>query len=113
MENRNTSKYKRAQKRVKDLKGFYNHFAIYLIVNFIIIGSRLTKLYSQADSITDIDFDRWLTFNVFSVAIFWGIGIVFHALKVFDFKIFKSWEDRKMKEFMDTENQNINDNLKF
>lgn len=113
METKNTSKYRRAQKRVKDLKGFYNHLAVYLIVNLIIIGSRLSRLISNADSIANIDFERWLTLNTFSVAFFWGIGLAFHALKVFDFKIFKEWEDRKMKEFMNEEEQTINDNIKF
>jgi hypothetical protein len=113
MQKKNTNTYKRAEKKLKDLKGFYNHLGIYLIVNLIIIGSHFTRLYSRVDSIAAVDFERWLTLNTFSVAFFWGIGVAFHALKVFDFKIFKSWEDRKMKEFMDEESQNINDDLKF
>lgn len=113
MESRNSNKYKRAQKKVQDLKGFYKHLAIYLIVNLIIIGSSFTRFYSSVTSVAEVNFERWLTLNTFSVAFFWGIGLAFHAFKVFDFKFFKSWEDRKIKEFLDKEESSINDDLKF
>ena len=33
----------------------------------------------------------------------WGIGVVFHGIKVFNYMPFigKDWEERKIKEFMD------------
>ena len=113
MENQDSRKYKAAKKRVDDLKGFYNHLAIYLVVNVIIIGSRLTKLFSRADSFSDVDFENWLSFNTFSVAFFWGIGLAFHALKTFEITIFKSWEEKKIKEFMEKDVYNTNDDFKF
>ena len=37
----------------------------------------------------------------------WGIGVVFHGLKVFNYMPFlgKEWEEQKIKEFMDREEQ--------
>lgn len=113
MENRNNRKYKAAKKRVEDLKGFYNHLAVYIIVNLIIIGSRITRIYSQVGGFAEINFERWLNLNTYSVALFWGIGLAIHALKTFDFKFFRSWEERKINEIMKEDDLNSTDNLKF
>jgi hypothetical protein len=96
MENHNLEeqKYIRAKKRVKQIKGFYVHLTVYLIVNLFIL---ISVFLSSGD---------WRIFwewNSFSTAIFWGIGLFFHAFNVFglDFLLGKSWEDKKIKEFMD------------
>ena len=36
----------------------------------------------------------------------WGIGVLFHGMKVFNYSPFfnKDWEERKIKEYMDKEN---------
>ncbi|WP_242157764.1 2TM domain-containing protein [Aestuariivivens sediminis] len=87
--------YLRAEKRVKSLKGFYWHAFWYVVVNFfliVFIGSQNTEFWS---------------FGTFSTAIFWGIGLGFHALGVFGKHIIfsKSWEERKIKRYMDQENK--------
>lgn len=84
----------RAQKRLKELKGFYWHAFWYVVVNifiFITIAS-------------NSNWNIW-NFGTFSTPIFWGIGLGFHALSVFGRNLFfsKSWEDRKIKEFMEKE----------
>jgi hypothetical protein len=35
----------------------------------------------------------------------WGIGVLFHGMKAFNYSPFlgKDWEERKLKEFMDQE----------
>jgi len=87
-------KYIKAKKRVKSIKGFYVHFAIYLMVNAFLIISRSFSNGGYED-LWD-----WQTYNT---AIFWGIGILFHAFNVFgmDILLGKNWEDRKIKEMMD------------
>ena len=96
MENKNfeEQKYIKAKKKVKSIKGFYVHFTVYLIVNAFLI---LARLFSGGgyDDLWD-----WQTYNT---AIFWGIGILFHAFNVFGmgFLLGKDWEDRKIKEYMD------------
>lgn len=87
-------KYLRAKKRVKKVKGFYVHFAVYIAVNvFILLANALSG-------------DGWRVFwewQSYSTLLFWGIGIAFHAFGVFgiDFILGRSWEERKIKEFMD------------
>ncbi|MEP2937242.1 MAG: 2TM domain-containing protein [Gilvibacter sp.] len=84
-------RYQRAKERVEKIKGFYVHFAIYLIfvVFFIYLNLRST------------DFP-WAIFPILG----WGIGILGHASEVFNYNPFlgRDWERRKMKEFMDKDN---------
>ena len=96
MENSNLEeqKYIRAKKKVKAIKGFYVHLTVYVLVNLFLI---VTRVFSGEGF--DI-FWQWQTYNT---AIFWGIGIVFHAFKVFGmgFLLGSNWEERKIKEIMD------------
>lgn len=89
--------YLRAKKKVETLVGFYWHLAVYIIVNAFLI--LLIGLYSG---------DGFRGFGTYATAIFWGIGLLFHFLGVFgpDFIFGKDWEKRKIKEFMDKEEQN-------
>jgi hypothetical protein len=87
-------KYLRAQKRVKAIKGFYVHLIVYIIVNLFLI------LLMAIPSGNWHVFFEW---QAYSTAVFWGIGLLFHAFNVFGltFLLGKSWEDKKIKEFMD------------
>ncbi|AXY09165.1 2TM domain-containing protein [Bacillus tropicus] len=81
-------KYLRAKKRVENLKAFYIHLTVYILVNlmlfFINISSDSSKL--------------WFLYPLGG----WGIGIVIHGLTTFPFGIFgKEWEERKIKEYME------------
>ncbi|PCI10080.1 MAG: hypothetical protein COB73_04100 [Flavobacteriaceae bacterium] len=97
-------RYKRAKKRVKEIKGFYWHLFWYLVVNiFITFGSTI------ADVVRGINVElEDLHFGMFSVWFFWGIGLVSHWLKVFGKNIIfsKDWEERKIKEYMDRDDVN-------
>lgn len=81
--------YRKAQKRVKKLKGFYNHLFSYIIVNLFLVG---LNLYQNPNYL-------WCLWVVFG----WGFGLVSHAMKVFSLDIFlgKNWEERKIKELME------------
>ena len=84
--------YVRAQKRVKELKGFYWHAFWYVAVNIFIIA---------IVAINSNNYDFW-NFGTFTTAFFWGIGLGFHALGVFGKNLIfsKNWEERKIKEYM-------------
>ena len=86
-------KYERARKRVKSIAGFYKHLSVYLIINAILIAMKYFN--------PDHD-ERFFEFNTFSTAIFWGIGVAFHALGVFGTNIFlgHDWEERKIQQIM-------------
>ena len=92
-------KYLNAKKRVKEIKGFYSHLLIYVLVNVFISSIIIFGLtYSGNNSFLE----SFSNFGVYSTWLFWGIGIFFHWLSVFGFKnLFGSaWEEKKIKEFM-------------
>jgi len=84
--------YLRAQKKLKEIKGFYWHAFWYVVVNVFII----IMIVSNSNGYI------W-HLGTFSTPLFWGIGLGFHALSVFgkDFFFSKSWEERKIQEYMD------------
>ncbi len=93
-------KYLQAKKRVEKIKGFYWHFISYVVVNIfvssiIIFGIMKDSGASFVDVIQE--------FAVYSVWIFWGIGLFFHWLSIFgsSWILGKNWEEKKIKEFMD------------
>lgn len=91
-------KYARAQKRVKDIKGFYWHLFWYLVVNiFITFGGTIRRMFFDGE----IHF--YPDFGIFSVWFFWGIGLVSHWIGVFGKNLVfsKNWEERKIKKYMD------------
>lgn len=95
----NEELYRRAQKRVKEIKGFYWHLFWYLAVNiFLTFGGTIRSFFFGGD----IDISG-LNFGSFSVWFFWGIGLVGHWLHVFGKNVFfsKNWEEKKIKEYME------------
>lgn len=96
MENFNEEyqRYERAKKQVEEIKGFYGNLVAFIVVNAFLIFINLK--YSPEY--------LWFLWCVFG----WGIGVVFHGFKAFNYTPFlgKDWEARKMKEFMDQEKQN-------
>ncbi|MBC7642519.1 MAG: 2TM domain-containing protein [Flavobacterium sp.] len=97
--NKNSEKYQYAKNRVKKIKGFYIHFTIYMIINSMII---LGIIYDQ-----DFNNLNFWSFETFSTALFWGIGLFSHGISVFgkDLIFNKNWEQKKIQEFMAKENK--------
>ncbi|MBT8318971.1 MAG: 2TM domain-containing protein [Gramella sp.] len=92
--------YKAAQKRVKDIKGFFIHLVVYIFINtaiFIVI----TQDQGLLDGLTE--------FGNYSTMFFWGIGLVAHWASVFgpNFIFGKKWEEKKIKELMDQDKKQI------
>lgn len=99
--------YIKAQKKVKAIKSFYIHLIVFILVNIflsgIIIFGLMQSGYDFSDAITN--------FGVYSTWLFWGIGLFFHFMGVFGFKslgLGKDWEERKIKEFIEKENDRKN-----
>lgn len=90
--------YEQAVKKVKKMKGFYIHAAVYVVVNIMIVIVNIQELKPNES------FFHWQNF---STAIFWGIGLLAHGLSTFapDWVLGKNWEERKIKEFMNQENE--------
>jgi hypothetical protein len=81
--------YQRAKRRVGQIRGFYVHATVYLLVNVLLIG---INLLTSRDHI-------WFIFPLLG----WGIGLLAHGLSVFGLVGFlgSDWEDRKIKEIVD------------
>ena len=89
-------RYLAAKKKVKKIKGFYVHLLVYVLVNLFL----LVSIYLNLDEDESI-----FQFGHFTTAIFWGIGVVIHGISTFglDMIFGKNWEERKIKEYMDKE----------
>lgn len=81
-------KYRKAKERVEEIKGFYIHFFIYIVVN---IGLFLINILTGSDSL-------WFFYPLIG----WGIGLVAHYIAVFGFfgMLDEGWEKRKIDELM-------------
>jgi two-component system, LytTR family, sensor kinase len=88
--------YMRAQKRVKEIKDFYGNLLSYLFVIPILIFINY-KTYWEF---------QWFWFPMIG----WGIGLSFHAFGVFGYG--RTWEERKIREILEKENQ-LNNNTKW
>jgi len=100
-EKSNGSKLNRARRRVAELKGFYTHLMVYIVINTIIVVVKLvgTSYYGETFM------GPFWHFSTFGVWIFWGIGLVFHASRVFGFIPFlgRDWEDRQIQKIINQE----------
>ena len=85
----------RATKRVRELRNFYIHAAIYVVVN---TGLVLLDL-AQGDG---LQWAQWVIFG-------WGIGLVVHGVSVFIFESRSAarWEARKIAEFTEEEERDL------
>lgn len=98
METKRSMAYLRAKKKVETLKGFYSHLAVYVLVNVGIILLSANVFNSQEIDFSDL--------GIYATAFLWGFGIVAHAIYVFyvmnmENNIFRRWEERKIKEFLE------------
>lgn len=83
--------YERAMKRVEDIKGFYGNLGSYIVVN---IGLMILNLVTTPEHL-------WFYWPMIG----WGIGVVFHGMKVFNYFPFfgKEWEEKKLKQLLEEE----------
>ena len=80
------SALERARKRVEDLRGFYTHLMVYLVVN----GGLVLLDLALGD-------EWWF----YWVAIPWGIGLAAHGVSIFAGRFFDSdWEQRKIESYL-------------
>lgn len=89
-------KYLLAKKKVEDIKGFYGNLTSYIFVNILLIA---INLWTSPNHL-------WFYWPL----MWWGLGVLFHGLKVFEVlpSFSKDWEERKIKELMEKEKENKN-----
>lgn len=98
-------KYERAKKRVEEIKGFYTHLVVYLLVNVFILFVNMGIL---SGGLLSINMPSW---TALTTPFFWGIGLLCHGLYVFkrNFSGLKRWEERKIRELMEKDTSDYND----
>lgn len=84
-------RYLNAQKRVKEIRGFYAHLISFVAVNIVIIIFNI--LYHELGYMK-------IKVNQFYSLIIWGIIVLIHAGFVF---LGNDWEKRKIRKLMDKE----------
>lgn len=92
--------YKEAQKRVKDIKGFYIHLVVYLFVNtaLIVANTNIIRIGNNG-----------LELSNFYTPLFWGVGLAAHWVSVFGpgLVLGKKWEERKIRELMEKDRERM------
>ena len=89
--------YENARKRLENLKGFYwSLFAYVIVIPFLMFVNFKTSWHQH----------KWFFYPMLG----WGVGLAFQAYEVFgkDKYFGKSWENRKLDEFMKEEETNLN-----
>jgi hypothetical protein len=81
-------KYLRAKKRVQNLKAFYIHLTVYVLVNVMLFVINLSS-----------DTENWWFLYPLGG---WGIGLAVHGVSTFAYGSFGAeWEAKKIKEYME------------
>lgn len=82
-------KYQKAKQRVEEIKGFYIHLFMFILINCGLLTINLVFAPQH----------YWFYWPLFG----WGIGLVAHGLAVFGLGGFlgKDWEEKKIKKIMD------------
>ncbi len=93
--------YKRAEKSMKELKGFYIHLFIFLSVKIFLTIGKIYRNMENGETFKEA-FSDSATFGIFGL---WGIILLLHFLRVFGKRIFfgKDWEKNKIEKFMQEE----------
>jgi hypothetical protein len=88
-------KRKQAKKRVEEIKGFYIHLTVYIVVNLFIVLSIVFNQYADGEPL--------LGWPMLVTPLFWGIGLGIHAANVFGFGMVlgKNWEERMIRKYME------------
>jgi hypothetical protein len=82
-------KYRKAKRRVEELRGFYSHLITYILVNILLFVINLVTSSGN----------WWFYWPT----IFWGIAVLVHASKTFILRgkfLGDEWERKKMEQIM-------------
>lgn len=109
MENNIIEKRLKARKRVDDMKKFYRHLRVYIIINVLLLVVKFNLFQWFKDDyewLQSPQFNDWFSWNVFGTPVLWGLGLLVHGLYVFKLKS-KSWQELKPKFLKDWEKRQI------
>lgn len=91
-------KYLRVKKRMGELRKFYKHVAIYILVNIFISGFKIRE-YMKDEYTFEEAFQK---LDVYFVWIVWGVFVILQGIRTYNSKMIlgSEWEERKIREYM-------------
>lgn len=83
----------RARKYVKDVRDFYYHLMVFVLVNLFLVAIDLSG--GAEAGLFGLDFAHWVIFG-------WGFGIIGHGISVFlgDRRVQKLYAEEKRRELV-------------
>lgn len=99
--NSEKAKLRKARRRVAEIKGFYVHLMVYVIINTTIIMIKIIGTTYYGETFMG---PIW-HFSTLVPWFFWGIGLAFHGIKTFSDNPFfgKRWEERQILKYIEQE----------
>ncbi|AEM69182.1 hypothetical protein Murru_0125 [Allomuricauda ruestringensis DSM 13258] len=96
-----------AKKRVQELKGYYRHIIIFVIVNGTLVLLKtgvLNSLLPETFPKESYYYD-WINANI----LIWAVILLVHTLIVLrhKFTFFKKWEERQIQKYMDEDGEKV------
>lgn len=100
-------KREKAKKRVEELKQFYSHVRVYILVNILLLllkGEFIDFFTGKTEEI-DPNFLYWIDLNVIITPVLWGIALLIHGLYAYRYKFgfIRNWEQRQIQRFLEEE----------
>lgn len=96
-----------AYKRVQELKGYYRHIGIFVIVNGTLLLLKLGVLTSFLPETFPKEsyYYDWINANI----LIWGVILAVHSIIVLRhrFTFFKKWEERQIQKYMDEDKDHV------
>ena len=97
-----------AKNRIAQIRGFYNHVAVYLVVNMtlLLLREKMTFILLSKRVIGTPELLNTIDWDVFGIPIIWGIALIFHAISVFGAPLLfgRKWEERQLKKYFKNNN---------
>ncbi len=97
-----------AKKRVKELKGYYRHILIFVLVNGFLLLLKSGILFKVMPEWfpTESYYYDWINGNI----LIWVMILVLHTLLLFrhKFPFLKKWEERQIQKYMQEDEEKWN-----
>ena len=99
------NKHQRAIKRVKELKGFYRHLRIFVIVNALLylVKSGVLNSWMPKGFPTESYYFDWVHIN----CLVWALIVVVHAIILYRHKLpfLKKWEEKQIQKYIEKDKE--------
>ena len=101
------TKLEEARKRVGQLKKFYSHITIFIVINIALVVLKLHLFDGLREWGNGIEFNKvhWTDWEIISTPLIWGAFLIGHGISVYSRPMVKRWEQRQIQRLMDQDNE--------